>query len=78
MGMSLLLLLDSDILIDIQRGHAPAVAWLNSLADTPSISGMAAMELLQAAANKQQLRAAQRLGQLFPLLGQRKAIAMWH
>ena len=33
------LLLDTDVLIDIQRGHAPAVAWFGGLADMPSVPG---------------------------------------
>ena len=40
-------LLDTDVLIDIQRGHAPAVAWFASLADLPSVPGFVVMELIQ-------------------------------
>lgn len=49
-------LLDTDIVIDIQRGHAPAVAWLSSLPHLPSIPGFVVMELVQDAHNLQQVR----------------------
>ncbi len=49
-------LLDTDVMIDIQRGHAPALAWFASLQDLPSIPGFVVMELIQDAQNKQQIR----------------------
>ena len=58
-------LLDTDILIDIQRGHAPAVAWFASLADLPAVPGFVVMELIQDARNTQQVR--QALGLVAPL-----------
>jgi len=32
-------LLDTDILIDVQRGYLPAIAWFSSLTEIPSIPG---------------------------------------
>ncbi|MDP9314281.1 MAG: PIN domain-containing protein [Chloroflexota bacterium] len=49
-------LLDTDIVIDIQRGHAPAVAWFTSLTELPLIPGFVVMELVQDAQNAQQVR----------------------
>ncbi len=49
-------LVDTDIMIDIQRGYGPALAWFASLPDLPSISGFVVMELIQDAQNKQQVR----------------------
>ncbi len=49
-------LLDTDILIDIQRGHAPAITWFASLPELPSVPGFVVMELIQDAQNKQKLR----------------------
>lgn len=49
-------LLDTDILIDIQRGHAPALAWFANLSEVPSVPGFVVMELIQDAQNKQQVR----------------------
>jgi predicted nucleic acid-binding protein len=54
-------LLDTDILIDVQRGHPPAVSWFKSLVDLPSIPGLVAMELIQDAQNSQQARRALKL-----------------
>jgi predicted nucleic acid-binding protein len=41
------MLLDTDVMIDFLRGHAPAVAWLTSYALPIGIPGLVAMELLQ-------------------------------
>ncbi len=49
-------LLDTDVLIDIQRGHAPAIAWFSSLSDIPSVPGFVVMELIQDSQNMQQVR----------------------
>jgi predicted nucleic acid-binding protein len=49
-------LVDTDIMIDIQRGFEPALAWFASLSELPSIPGFAVMELIQDAHNKQQVR----------------------
>ena len=47
-----MILLDTDVLIDIQRGHPSAVAWIGSqgLSDF-KVSGAAAMELLAGSRN---------------------------
>src|SRR5438094_9871535 len=49
-------LLDTDILIDVQRGHPPAVAWFNALQELPSVPGLVVMELIQDASNLRQVR----------------------
>ncbi|NER24527.1 MAG: type II toxin-antitoxin system VapC family toxin [Symploca sp. SIO1B1] len=49
-------LLDTDILIDIQRGYAPAISWFASLSEIPSVPGFVVMELIQGTQNKQQVR----------------------
>jgi predicted nucleic acid-binding protein len=54
-------LLDTDVLIDVQRGHANAVAWFAGLTDVPSVPGFVVMELIQGASNLQQVRAAHKL-----------------
>ena len=58
---SLMYLLGTDILIDVQRGHPPAVAWFKSLAELPSVSGIVVMEMIQDAQNAQQVRKALKL-----------------
>ena len=40
------MLLDSDVLIDLERGHAAGLAWLATLTAPPFVSGFAALELL--------------------------------
>lgn len=40
-------LVDTDILIDVQRGHPPALAWFRGLTTLPGIPGFVAMELIQ-------------------------------
>ncbi len=51
-----MLLLDTDILIDIERGHTPAVDWFSKLGEIPSIPGLVVMELIQGASNAKELR----------------------
>ena len=54
-------LLDKDVLIDIQRGHASALSWFAGLTELPSVPGFVVMELAQDAQNRQQVRQALRL-----------------
>ncbi|MBF2067002.1 MAG: PIN domain-containing protein [Calothrix sp. C42_A2020_038] len=49
-------IVDTDVMIDIQRGYGPALAWFASLPELPSIPGFVVMELIQDAQNKQQVR----------------------
>jgi predicted nucleic acid-binding protein len=51
-------LVDTDVLIDIQRGHPPAVAWFAGLADLPAVPGIVVMELIQDARNSTEVRKA--------------------
>ena len=44
-------LVDTDILIDVQRGHPPALAWFAGQAELPAVPGFVVMELLQDARN---------------------------
>ena len=47
--------LDTDILIDVLRGHKQAITWFTTLIQVPSIPGFVVMELIQNAKNKQQV-----------------------
>ncbi|MGE3540207.1 MAG: PIN domain-containing protein [Candidatus Tectimicrobiota bacterium] len=49
-------LLDTDILIDVQRQHAPALAWFVGLTTVPGVPGFVVMELIQDAQNTAQVR----------------------
>jgi predicted nucleic acid-binding protein len=61
-------LLDTDILIDIQRGHPPALNWFTSLTDLPSVPGFVVMELIQDAQNSDQVRQALKLVAPLPIV----------
>ena len=61
-------LLDTDVLIDIQRGHAPAITWFASLSELPSVPGFVVMELIQDSQNKQQLSNALKLVAPLPIV----------
>lgn len=49
-------LFDTDVLIDIQRGHPPAVAWFAGLTALPAVPGFVVMELIQDARNTREVR----------------------
>jgi predicted nucleic acid-binding protein len=61
-------LLDTDVLIDVQRGHAAALAWFAGLAELPSVPGFVVMELIQDAQNARQVRKALRLVAPLPVV----------
>lgn len=61
-------LLDTDILIDVQRGHAPAMAWFGALSELPCVPGFVVMELIQDAQNARQVREALRLVAPLPVV----------
>jgi predicted nucleic acid-binding protein len=54
-------LLDTDVLIDVQRGHPSALAWFGSLSDLPAVPGIVVMELIQDARNAAEVRQALKL-----------------
>src|SRR5438477_8224081 len=54
-------LVDTDVLIDVQRGHPPALAWFGSLTDLPAVPGFVVMELVQDARNAREVRQALKL-----------------
>ena len=49
-------LLDTDVLIDIQRRYQPALDWFSTLAELPGIPGFVAMELYQDAPDTKRVR----------------------
>jgi predicted nucleic acid-binding protein len=54
-------LVDTDVLIDVQRGHPPALAWFAGLTDLPGVPGFVVMELIQDARNAREVRRAMKL-----------------
>jgi predicted nucleic acid-binding protein len=63
-----MLLLDTDVLIDIQKGRPQALAWFGSLTELPSVPGLVVMELIQGAQNTQQIRQALKLVAPMPVV----------
>ncbi len=61
-------LLDTDVLIDVQRGHPPALAWFAGLTEIPSVPGFVVMELLQDAQNSRQVQKALKLVAPLPIV----------
>jgi len=56
----MLLLIDTDVAVDIERMHAPAKSWLQSHAkDEVAIAGFTAIELVEGCANKLEARRVQ-------------------
>jgi len=52
-----MLLLDTDVMIDILRGHPPAVAWLGTVpTEVVALPGYVAMELIQGCRDQQEQR----------------------
>lgn len=52
-----MVILDTDVMIDLLHGHPPAVAWLESLGDTEvCLPGFVAMELIRGCRNGQERR----------------------
>ncbi len=60
--------LDTDILIDVLRGHQPAIDWFTNLQEIPSVSGFVVMELIQNAQNKQKVNQVLKLIAPLPII----------
>ncbi len=63
-----MLLLDSDIMVDVLRRYAPAITWLNSLSDQVAVPGYVAMELYQGCRDKSEQERVQRVLRDFVIL----------
>ena len=63
-----MLVLDTDVLIDVQRGHTAALVWFAGLTDVPSVAGLVVMELIQGAKDARQVREALRLTAPLPMV----------
>jgi predicted nucleic acid-binding protein len=54
-------LVDTDVLIDVQRGHPPAVGWFKNLNQLPDVPGFVVMEFFQSARNTGEIQRATQL-----------------
>jgi predicted nucleic acid-binding protein len=61
-------LVDTDVLVDVQRGHPPALAWFAGLTDVPAVPGFVVMELVQDARNSREVRRAIKLVAPLPVV----------
>ncbi len=61
-------MLDTDILIDLQRKLPAAVLWLSSLPDVPMVPGFVVLELIQGCRNSLDVADAVRLTSAFPIV----------
>lgn len=61
-------ILDTDILVDIQRGHADALVWFSGLESLPSVPGFVVMELIQGAQNNIQVQQVLKLVAPLPVI----------
>ena len=50
-----LYILDTDILLDVLKGHQPAIAWFKTLTEVPSITNTVFTELMDTVRNEQQV-----------------------
>ena len=63
-----MLVLDTDVLIGVQRGHAAALGWFATLTVIPSDPGFVVMELIQGAKNTRQVREVLRMTASLPMI----------
>jgi hypothetical protein len=54
------MLLDTDVLVDLERRHPGADAWFGNLAIIPGVPGFAAMEILNGCQSKADWRSVER------------------
>ncbi|MCA9995505.1 MAG: hypothetical protein KDE56_07155 [Anaerolineales bacterium] len=60
--------LDTDVLIDVQRGNRAAIGWFRNLQELPMVPGFVVMELMQDAQNWHQVREVLRLVAPLPVV----------
>jgi hypothetical protein len=62
------LLVDTDVLVDVLRGHGPAVEWFDGLDELPAVPGLVVMELVQDADSKERMDRALKLVAPLPVV----------
>lgn len=65
-------LVDTDVLIDVLRNHAPTVEWLRALPEAPDVPGFVAMELYQGCHDKREADAVSKLLRRFLVVCRRR------
>ena len=49
-------LVDTDVMVDIRRGHPPALAWFDGLEEVPGLPGFVLMELVAGCKTRKDMR----------------------
>jgi tRNA(fMet)-specific endonuclease VapC len=63
-----MILLDTDIMVDILRGYQPTINWLTSASDTEiGVPGLVAMELIQGCQNAREQKRLEKAINQYPL-----------
>jgi predicted nucleic acid-binding protein len=63
-----MLVLDTDVMVDIQRGFAPALEWFRQLSEPPAITVITVLELLHGCRNLQEQETIGRVVARMPVL----------
>ncbi len=63
-----MILLDTNVLIELLKGHTPAIRFVESVTEPLAISSISAMELFYGALNKAEVRKLEKFVALFQLL----------
>jgi predicted nucleic acid-binding protein len=58
-------LLDSDVMIDLERQYPPALMWFDSLTEAPGLPGFVVLEMLEGCRNKAEIARVQAQAALF-------------
>src|SRR6266571_4241892 len=60
-------LVDTDVMIDIRRGHPPALAWFGGLEEVPGLPGFVLMELVAGCKTRKDMRELKKQAALFQI-----------
>ena len=60
-------LVDTDVMVDIRRGHPPALAWFDGLAEVPGLPGFVLMELVAGCKTCKDMREVKKQASLFQI-----------
>ena len=64
-----MILIDTDVMVDVLRGHDPAVNWLKGMQNQEiGLPGLVAMELLQGCQNVREQKSLEKRLTFFPLV----------